>query len=204
MSMDVLINKEIKQLNTKILGKNIIFYETIDSTQSEVWRRIEKNDIENGTIIIASIQTGAIGTHGRKWYTEKPNNIAFSIFIKTNCEIEKLEGLTTLIAEIFIKIFKEKYNINLGIKSPNDIVFNNKKIGGILTQTKVNKGIVKCIVIGIGINTNQEKFCKEIEKIATSIKKEFNISIDNKAIITRFCELFEDELIKNGIIKVEN
>ena len=101
-----------------------------------------------------------------------------------------------------INIFKEKYNINLEIKSPNDIVFNSKKIGGILTQTKINKGKVKCIVIGIGLNTNQELFCKEIEETATSIKKEFDINVDNEEIIKRFCELFEEELIKRKIVEL--
>ena len=44
-------------LNTKFLGKKIIHYETVDSTQLEIWRKIEKKEIENGTIIAADIQT---------------------------------------------------------------------------------------------------------------------------------------------------
>lgn len=47
----------LQNLNTKILGQNIIFYPEIDSTQLEVWRRIEKNTIKNGTIILADKQT---------------------------------------------------------------------------------------------------------------------------------------------------
>lgn len=48
---------QLQNLNTKFLGKNVIFYPEIDSTQLEVWRRIEKNSIENGTIILADVQT---------------------------------------------------------------------------------------------------------------------------------------------------
>lgn len=48
---------QLQNLNTKFLGKNVIFYTEIDSTQLEVWRRIEKNSIENGTIILADVQT---------------------------------------------------------------------------------------------------------------------------------------------------
>ena len=48
---------QLENLNTKFLGQNVSYYETIDSTQLEIWRRIEKNSIENGTIILADIQT---------------------------------------------------------------------------------------------------------------------------------------------------
>ncbi|MCI8759790.1 MAG: hypothetical protein HFJ34_01460 [Clostridia bacterium] len=48
---------QLRNLTTKIIGKKVIFYEQIDSTQLEVWRRIEKNNIQNGTIILADKQT---------------------------------------------------------------------------------------------------------------------------------------------------
>ena len=89
------------------------------------------------------------GTHGRKWYTTEENNIACSIFIKTNCRVEKIEGITIEIAETIIETLKKLYNIELQIKSPNDIIFRNKKIGGILTQTSIIGDMVKNIIVGI-------------------------------------------------------
>ena len=138
------------------------------------------------------------GTHGRKWYTSRKGNLAFSFFIEANCKIERLEGITIEIAEVILDVFKRVYNINLKIKKPNDIIFNNKKIGGILTQTKLQGEKVKSIVIGIGINTNQEEMEEEIKKIATSIQKEFEIEIDNRKIICEFCNEF-DKKIKSRI-----
>ena len=135
------------------------------------------------------------GTHGRKWYTDETGNIAFSIYIDTKqCNVKKIEGLTIEIAEIAISVFKQLYNIELRIKFPNDIVYKDKKIGGILTQTKVNGSKVKYIVIGIGINTNQEKFHKEIKKIASSIKKEFQINVERDKFIEEFCNLLDKHL----------
>ena len=189
-----------RNLKTKFLGKNVYHYEKIDSTQKEIWRRIEKNEIKNGTIILADIQTGGIGTHGRTWYTDTKNNIAFSFYIQTDCKLQKLEGLTLEITQTIVETFQQLYQITLHIKLPNDIVSKNKKIGGILTQTKVQNEKVKCIVVGIGINTNQEKFAKEIKDLATSIKKEFSINVENEAVITKFCELFEKKLIERNII----
>ena len=128
------------------------------------------------------------GTHNRKWYTDEKDNIAFSFYIETNCNIEKLDGITVEIAKTILEVFKNLYNIVLEIKEPNDIVCNGRKIAGILT--------LKYLVIGIGINTNQQKFNEEISNIATSIKNEFNIEIDNEKVISEFCNLFENKIIK--------
>ena len=78
---------QLENLNTKYLGRNAIHYNSIDSTQSEIWRLYESKEIPNGTLVMADFQTNGKGTHGRKWYTDKANNIAFSFFIKMNCNI---------------------------------------------------------------------------------------------------------------------
>lgn len=170
------------------------FYHKIDSTQLEIWRRIEENKIDNKTVVIADIQTNGKGTHGRKWYTDEVNNIAFSFFRQINCEIDKLDGLTTEMAQIILDIFKELYQVNLQIKLPNDIFYNDKKVGGILSETKVSGNIVKYIVVGIGINTCQTEFDAEIKDIATSIKNEFGIDVDRMKIIEEFCNRFEKRI----------
>ena len=100
------------------------FYHKIDSTQLEIWRRIEENKIDNKTVVISDIQTNGKGTHGRKWHTDEVNNIAFSFFRQINCEIDKLDGLTTEMAQIILDIFKELYQVNLQIKLPNDIFYH--------------------------------------------------------------------------------
>ena len=77
---------------------------------------------------------------------------------------------------------------------PNDIFYNGKKVGGILSETKVSGKIVKYIVIGIGINTCQTEFDREIKDIATSIKNEFGIDVDRMKIIEEFCNRFENKI----------
>ena len=89
------------------------------------------------------------GTHGRKWYTEEKGNIAFSLALEVDCEIEQLEGVTLEIANVLVQVFQELYTIHLDIKFPNDLVYQGKKLGGILTETKLKGKKVKHIVIGI-------------------------------------------------------
>ena len=187
---------QLENLKTKFLGRNSIFYSKIDSTQNEIWRLIENKEAKNGTLVMADIQTNGKGTHGRIWHTDETNNIAFSFVIKPDCNIKKLEGITIEIAEIIIEILKEKYSIKLEIKEPNDIVFRGKKIGGILTQTMMISEKVIYLIVGIGINTNKEKFTEDIKDIATSIKKEFSIEVDREEFITEFCNRFEDKILE--------
>ncbi len=187
---------QLENLQTKFLGRNTIYYKEIDSTQKEIWRLIDNESITNGTLIFADIQNKGIGTHGRVWHTDEKGNIAFSLFMQVDCNIENLDGLTKEIANIIVNILKRQYGITLNIKEPNDIVYNNKKIGGILTETRVICEKVKYLVIGIGINTIKENFTEDIKNIATSIKKEFNINVNVMQFIVEFCNIFENVILE--------
>lgn len=181
-------------LETTFLGQNIIIFDTIDSTQDEIKRR---NDLKNGTVIIAENQTKGKGTHGRKWYTETSGkNIAMTFVLFPNVHISKFKDITVIIANCIVKTFKKLYNINLDIKYPNDIVINFKKIGGILTETKVIGQNVKELYIGIGLNILQEDFNKDIVDIASSIINEFNIKCIREDVIAEFFNIFEVEYLK--------
>lgn len=187
---------QLKNLKTNFLGRDVIYYKKIDSTQNEIWRLVKDKKIENGTLVIADIQTEGKGTHGRIWHTDEVNNIAFSFFIQTDCNIKKLDGITVKIAKIIIEILKDRYDIDLKIKEPNDVIYDGKKIGGILTQSKIVSEDIKFLVIGIGINTSKMQFTEDIKDVATSIKKEFNVDIDNQEFIAEFCNRFEKYILE--------
>ena len=193
---------QLTNLKTHLLGKHYEFYKEIDSTQNEIWRRINENNIKNGTVISAGIQTQGKGTHGRIWHTDEPNNVAFSMYIETNCNINCLDGITVEFADSITNIMREKYNIYLDVKKPNDLMYNGQKVGGILTESKVNLEKVKFLIIGIGINTNKQNFTQDIENIATSIKKEFGTEIEEEELITEICNEFEKIIMKK--IKLQN
>lgn len=185
-------------LKTNVLGRNFVYYEIIDSTQKEVWRLIENNTIRNGTLVMADIQTSAVGTHGRVWHTDEKDNIAFSFYLEMNCNLNKISGLTMDVAECLTNIILNKYNLRIDIKSPNDLMINGKKIGGILTESRTSLNKVKYLVIGIGINTSKMCFTNDIENIATSIKKETGIVIDREYVVSNFCNSFE-QIIKERV-----
>ena len=189
---------QIKKANTKYIGKNIIYYKQIDSTHIKAKELVEKQ-IENGTIIIAEEQTAGIGTKARVWYTGN-ENIAMTIVIYPDCKLEKLNGFTLKIGEIMKETISELYQIQLEIKEPNDLMLDGKKISGILTQTATKEGKIQYLIISIGFNVNEEKFSREIENTATSLKKQYGKNFKREEIIMHFIEKLEIEI--NEIMKI--
>ena len=171
--------EKIKQAKTKYIGKNVIYFNEIDSTQTEAKRNVEK--YSNGTVIIADMQTAGRGTHGRVWHT-KTDNIAMTIILKPEINIDKLEGFTVAIAENIRQSIKELYGIELEIKLPNDLL--------------LNKEIVKEIFIGVGFNVNESDFSSDISNIATSLYKATKQVYCREDIICKILENIEQELEK--------
>lgn len=174
------IEKEIKQ--------KIEYYKQIKSTHLYA-KEIEK---QGNCIIIAEKQTGGIGTKGRGWHTGENNNIAMTIIKHPNCSINKLEGLTTQIAETIQKVIKELYGYELQIKIPNDLLLNKKKICGILTEVHTRGEKIEYLLISIGFNVNEEKFEDEIKEIATSLKKEYHKEFNREEIIINIIKQIEE------------
>lgn len=120
---------------------------------------------------MADIQTKAKGTHGRIWHTDEGKDIAFSFYIETNCIAKNIEGITIDIAQIMVQIFKEEYNILLDIKFPNDIICKGKKIGGILTESKINRDKCKYIVVRDRHKYDENEFYRRHKRYSNIYQK---------------------------------
>ncbi len=184
----------LKNLNTKILGKNLIVLEEVESTQKYI-KNILK-EAPNGLVVVAENQTAGIGTNGRKWYTTKGENLTFSFLLNPNCNVKNIENLTIMLAETIVGTIKKMYGYDLDIKSPNDIILNGKKMGGILTEAFTLKEKIEHIVIGIGLNINQLEFQDDIKNKATSLRKEFGIEFDKNKILENLLNEFEKIYMK--------
>lgn len=171
----------------------IEYYEQINSTHK--YAQTIAQDLESDRkVIIADEQTDGIGTKGRSWYTGKGNNIAMTIILHTKRKINELKDLPIEVAKIVQKSIKELYNYNLEIKEPNDLMLNNKKICGILTQTNTQGEKINYILISMGFNVNETRFSEEVKDIATSLKNEYEKEFDRKEIISKILENIEKEI----------
>lgn len=187
------LNKE-KNKSSRIL-KNIEYFEEIESTHTYI-KNIADSDLKKRELtVIAERQTKGIGTKGRVWHTGIKKNIAVSILLRPECNLQKMNGLTVMIADCMKNVIQELYDIKLEIKYPNDLMLNNKKIGGILTEINTMGEKINYLIISIGFNVNEENFSKEIREIATSLKKEYNdIEFSRDEIIMNFLEELENQL----------
>lgn len=130
------------KLKTNFIGKEILYFETIDSTHLFA-KRLKKQEIKDGMIIFADNQTEGIGTHDRKWFTGKSQNLSFDMVFIPNCELEKISKLTIVLAKCIENSLDALYNIKTLIKEPNDIILNGKKLAGIITGSSTVKRQIK-------------------------------------------------------------
>ena len=187
---------DLSNLRTEYVGRKIFEYDEIDSTQLEAKRKAEDTILPNGSVFFAKRQTAGKGTHGRKWYTDGKDSLAFTIVLFPNCDITAIDGFTKKIAVCMVNTIKKLYGYDISIKEPNDLVFDNKKLGGILTECVSEGNIIKKLFVGIGMNINQLQFPKEIENIAISLKQAFDTDFNATNIFVEFCNEFEKILLK--------
>lgn len=165
-------------------------YEKIESTH--IYLKENHKTYPSKTLIVANEQSSGIGTRGKKWFTGSKKNIAMSILYKPVCEVKDLNGLTLNIANALQKEIYDLCDVKLKIKEPNDLILNNKKICGILTESNSNGNKVNYIIISIGFNVNEIEFPDEIKNIATSLKMETGKEFDREKLIQRFSRVLEN------------
>lgn len=183
--------EKIKESKTKIIGKKIEYYKEIESTHLYA-KTIAENEENNGKVLLAEVQTGGIGTKGRSWYTGEGKNLAVTIILHPKVKVGKLDNLTVEIAKKIREAIYELYGYELKIKKPNDLMFNNKKICGILTEIHTQGEKIKYLLISFGFNVNEDEFSEETKDIATSLKKETGKEFSREEILCRIIEKLEN------------
>lgn len=168
---------------------SVQYFLKIESTNKKA-KELAKKGVKPWTVIVAGEQISGYGKNKAVWFSPK-GGLYFSVVLpKSN--ITDLQALTILAAFIVAKIIKENFKLEPFIKLPNDVFVNSKKIAGILTENIIGKDI-KSSIIGIGLNTNIEKFPKDLENTATSLKIELGKKIDNKKILKQIVEGLKEQ-----------
>lgn len=158
-------------LNTERIGQNVSFHNSVQSTQKLAHHLVE-DDAPEGTLVVADEQVSGRGRLGRAWHSPKGTGIWMSLILRPNIPPQQAPQLTLLAAVAVVKGIKTATDIDCQIKWPNDILFNGKKLVGILTELQAETDRVKAVIVGIGLNVNidADEFPSELSEIATSIK----------------------------------
>lgn len=179
-------------LHTKFIGQNIHYQESVDSTQ-KVAQHLANENVPEGTVVIAEEQLSGRGRMGRQFHSPKFTGIWMSLILRPNIPLPKAPQLTLLTAVAVVQAIEEQTGITPEIKWPNDILLNGKKLTGILTELQAEADRIHSVIIGIGINVNQQliDFPEELHSIATSLAIEKGKKISRSSLVRTFFEKFE-------------
>ena len=150
----------------------------------------KKNSIP--TMIVSTTQTNGRGTMGKKWISQR-GNLFISIFFEMNQKKINFKHFASLNAFLLKNALSKQFSKKINIKWPNDLMYNQKKICGIL-QEVVNYKDKRFLIVGIGVNTNQDPKNKGF--LSTSLKKIMNKNIDNYKVLKNIKNMYEKFLIK--------
>jgi BirA family biotin operon repressor/biotin-[acetyl-CoA-carboxylase] ligase len=162
-------------LKTKFIARRIYYFDAVSSTM-DIAMELGIKGLPEGTVVLAEAQTKGRGRLGRQWFSPKYKGVYFSLVLRPKVSPDQASIFTLLAAVSICEAIKKVTALDIQIKWPNDILIHNKKLGGILTELNAEMDEVRFIVIGIGININNDK--KALVGGATSLReyKKENIS----------------------------
>ena len=177
-------HQEIKKSLSKLRLGDIKYFDSIGSTNDEAlaWAA---NDTPDLSLVVADEQTAGRGRQGRKWFTPKGTALAFSILLRPTAEEKPFLTRIVGLAALAVTEALQMRGLNAQIKWPNDVLINNKKVAGILTESVWSGEDVDCVVIGIGVNVLKDSVPpSEILLFpATSLEEELGFAPDRLELL---------------------
>jgi len=175
----------------------LYFYDSVDSTNKAA---LEQENAPDRSVFLTEKQMSGRGRMGRTW-DSSADAVAMTILLRPTGALQNYSALTLVCGLAISRIIE-----NSKIKWPNDIILNDKKVSGILVESRLYPNGKDSIAIGIGINVNTTKFSDELKEKATSMLLENKQKYDKTEIVTsalkEFWELYE-KFEKHGFSSIE-
>ncbi len=205
---DLLLPQEIQNgLSTNYIGRKIYYFPELESTNIIAKEKAthKEEGANEGTIVIAERQSAGKGRLGRKWFSPT-GGIWLSIILSPQLSPSYIPRITLMTAVVVVKAIERCTQIKGQIKWPNDILINEKKVCGILTEMSAELDLINWVVVGIGINVNIKKkeFPEDIRERTTSLKEALRKEISRVRLVQIFLKEFERyyELLKRREISL--
>ena len=205
---DLLLPYEIRDiLRTKIVGqKEIYYFADVESTNTEAKKQANLGCPE-GSISLSEAQTKGRGRLSRSWFSPSGKGIWLSVVLRPPFNPHDAPKCTLMAAVAVTKAIQSMTGIECGIKWPNDILYQGKKIVGILTEMNAEIDAINYIVIGMGINVNikQQDFPDELTESATSLSVVAGHTISRLSLLNAVLVELEqayEEVIQYGFSKM--
>jgi len=161
-------------LATEVFGRNnYIYYRETDSTNTRA-RLLASEGYPEGTVVVAEMQTAGKGRRGRNWYSPASQGIYVSVIMRPVLPLKEISRVSLVVAVAVAETLEAELNLKPRIKWPNDILINNRKIVGMLSEAITDMDGIEYIVTGIGLNINNqiEDFPEDLRTPPTSAMAE--------------------------------
>jgi len=195
---DIPLSEEVLfELNTNIVGKNVHYFRSLESTNLFAKELIKKN-AEEGTIVVADIQTKGRGRKDRSWFSPE-GGLWFSVILYPNIPTQYAMLITMATSISIVQAIKELTGLSAVIKWPNDLLLEGKKICGILTELDAELDRINYSVVGVGINVNnvlEDELCNKANSIFNIYNSKIS-RVDLLRLIIKYLDVNYAKLISN-------
>lgn len=159
----------------------VTVFDSIDSTNAQALRAIGQGQVAP-FLVVAERQIAGRGRRGRKWVSPFAENLYYSLVLRIDGGMRQLEGLSLVVGLAVMQTLRKLGVADVGLKWPNDVLVDSKKIAGILLELVGDPADVCHVVLGIGINVNMQA-ADEIDQQWTSMRLESGKSFDRNALV---------------------
>ena len=182
------IDKVTRKLNTEIIGRNLYYFKSIDSTNLFA-KKLVKEGIEEGVVVIADVQTSGRGRKNRTWSSPK-GGLWFSVVLYPDTPPQRGMFVTMISSIAIAQGIKDITGLSPEIKWPNDLLINGQKVCGIFTELEARRDKINYTVVGIGLNVNN-LLEKELQKTATTLRQEVGKKVSRAELLRSILKNFD-------------
>lgn len=193
---DLLLPSEIRYgLSTKVLGREIYYFDEVVST-NDFAEELASRGASEGTLVVTERQIGGKGRLGRRWFSPS-GGIWFSVVLRPKISPLDAPKITLLAGVAVADVIKEVTPPSageVGIKWPNDVLINTRKVAGILTEMSAEVDRVNFVVLGIGVNANVDSrdFPSDLHPGVVSLSEAVGEKVDRVAILRTILRRLEE------------
>jgi BirA family transcriptional regulator, biotin operon repressor / biotin---[acetyl-CoA-carboxylase] ligase len=190
---DILTPDMLRQrLKGSIFGKRIYHYFKTDSTNRVALELGHAGEAE-GAVVLAEEQTAGKGRAGRVWQSDRAAGIYVTLLLRPRLAPVQAPLLTMMAGLSARAAIEATTGLTADLKWPNDLMVGGKKVGGILTEMHAEPSQVRFVIVGIGLNVNQEKFAGDLGTSATSLRLETGKQVSRLELLVRLLREFEND-----------
>src|SRR5438270_5997661 len=202
---DILTPDMLRQrLRGSLFGKRIHHFFKVDSTNRVALELGHAGEPE-GAVVLAEEQTAGRGRAGRTWHSERAAGIYVTLLLRPKLAPVQAPLLTMMAGLSARSAVQALTGLDVDLKWPNDLLVRGRKLGGILTEMHAEPGQIRFVIVGIGLNVNQEKFPGELANLATSLRAETGKPQSRREVLVRLLREFESDyncFLREGVASV--